>query len=121
MIAVTTAATFAAEYTRDTKKQWTQPLGFTHALFEVAVDVLKRAASSDDKSAVVAAIKSTNLHTVVGPVSWGKGPVPNVTKTPLVGGQWVRGKDFRFDMVVVSNKAASSIPVAGKLRPIGQA
>ena len=27
-----------------TKKQWTQPIGFVHALFEVAVDVLKRAA-----------------------------------------------------------------------------
>ena len=47
--------------------------------------------------------------------------MPNVTKTPLVGGQWVRGKDFRFDMVVVSNKAAPNIPVSGKLRPIGQA
>jgi branched-chain amino acid transport system substrate-binding protein len=115
------AADLAAAYTKDTKKQWTQPLGFAHALFEVAVDALKRAASLDDKSAVVAAIKATNLNTVVGPVSWGKGPVPNVTKTPLVGGQWVRGKDFRFDMVVVSNKAASNIPVAGKLRPIGQA
>jgi branched-chain amino acid transport system substrate-binding protein len=115
------AADLAAAYTKDTKKQWTQPLGFTHALFEVAVDVLKRAASVDEKNAVVAAIKATNLNTVVGPVNWGKGPVPNVTKTPLVGGQWVRGKDFRFDMVVVSNKAASSIPVSGKLRPIGQA
>jgi branched-chain amino acid transport system substrate-binding protein len=115
------AADLGAAYTKETKKQWTQPLGFTHALFEVAVDVLKRAASLDDKSAVVAAIKATNLNTVVGPISWGKGPVPNVTKTPLVGGQWVRGKEFRFDMVVVSNKAASSIPVSGKLRPIGQA
>jgi len=85
------------------------------------VDVLKRAASLDDKSAGVAAIKGTNLNTVVGPISWAKGPVPNVTKTPLVGGQWGRGKDFRFDMVVVSNRAATNIPVSGKLRPIGQA
>jgi len=115
------AADLAAAYTRDTKKQWTQPLGFTHALFEVAVDALKRSASLDDKAAVVAAIKATNLNTVVGPISWAKGPVPNVTKTPLVGGQWVRGKEFRFDVVVVSNQAASSIPVSGKLRPIGQA
>jgi len=54
------AADLGAAYTKETKKQWTQPLGFTHALFEVAVDVLKRAASLDDKSAVVAAIKATN-------------------------------------------------------------
>jgi branched-chain amino acid transport system substrate-binding protein len=115
------AAELGAAYTKDTKKQWTQPLGFTHALFEVAVDVLKRASSVDDKNAVVAAIKATNLNTVVGPISWGKGPVPNVTKTPLVGGQWGRGKEFRFDMAIVSNKAATSIPLSGKLRPIGKA
>ena len=75
----------------------------------------------DDKSAVVAAIKATDLNSVVGPISWAKGPVPNVTKTPLVGGQWGRGKDFRFDMVIVSNRAAPNIPASGKLRPIGQA
>jgi branched-chain amino acid transport system substrate-binding protein len=115
------AAELGAAYTKDTKKQWTQPLGFTHALFEVAVDVLKRAPSVDDKSAIVAAIRATNLNTVVGPVGWGKGPVPNVTKTPLVGGQWGRGKEFRFDMAIVSNKTAPAIPLSGKLRPIGQA
>ena len=115
------AGELGAAYTKDTKKQWTQPLGFTHALFEVAVDVLKRASSVDDKSAIVAAIRATNLNTVVGPVGWGKGPVPNVTKTPLVGGQWGRGKEFRFDMAIVSNKTAPAVPVSGKLRPIGQA
>jgi branched-chain amino acid transport system substrate-binding protein len=114
-----TAGQLAAAYTRDTKKQWTQPLGFVHALFEVGVDALKRAASVDDKAGIVAAIKATSLNTVVGPISWAKGPVPNVSKTPLVGGQWVKGKDFRFDMVIVSNRAATSIPAAGTLRPIG--
>ena len=64
----------------------------------------------DDKSAVIAAIKATNLDTIVGPINWSKGPVPNVTKTPLVGGQWVQGKDFPFDLVVVSNKTAPNIP-----------
>jgi branched-chain amino acid transport system substrate-binding protein len=38
-----------------------------------------------------------------------------------VGGQWGRGKDFRFDVSVVSNRAAPSIPASGKLRPIGPA
>jgi branched-chain amino acid transport system substrate-binding protein len=115
------AADLAAAYTKETKKQWTRPLGFTHALFEVAVDVLKRTASADDKGAIVTAIRATDLQTVVGPISWAKGPVPNVTKTPLVGGQWGRGKDFRFDMAIVSKRTAPSIPASGKLRPIGQA
>ena len=36
------AKELAAAYQAATKKQWTQPIGFAHALFEVAVDVLKR-------------------------------------------------------------------------------
>jgi branched-chain amino acid transport system substrate-binding protein len=112
------AAALATAYTRETRKQWTQPLGFIHALFEVGLDALRRATSPDDRAAVAAAVKATRLDTIVGPVSWGKGPVPNVTRTPLVGGQWGRGKDFRFDMTIVSNGAAPSIPVAGKLRPL---
>jgi branched-chain amino acid transport system substrate-binding protein len=114
-----TGAELAAAYTRETKKQWTQPLGFIHALFEVGLDVLKRASSVDDKAAVISAIKATKLDTIVGPVGWGQGPVPNVTKTPLVGGQWVKGKEFRFDMVIVTNRAAPAVPTSGKLRPIG--
>ncbi len=48
--------------------------------------------------------------------------MPNVTKTPLVGGQWGKGKDAsRFDMTIVSNASAPNIPVAGKLRPLRQA
>jgi branched-chain amino acid transport system substrate-binding protein len=59
----------------------------------------------------------------VGPISWAKGPVPNVTKTPLVGGQWglVKSKDARFDIAIVSNRSAPNIPAAGKLRPLRQA
>ena len=99
----------------------TQPLGFIHALFEVGLDALKRASSIDDKAAITAAIKATDLNTLVGPISWAKGPVPNVTKTPLVGGQWGKGKDVRFDMTIVSNRSATNIPTAGKLRPLKQA
>ena len=118
-----TAAAFAAEYTREAKKQWTQPLGFIHALFEVGLDALRRASSLDDRAAIVAAIKATDLTTIVGPISWAKGPVPNVTKTPLVGGQWGLRKtgDPRFDITIVSNRSATSIPVGGKLRPLRQA
>lgn len=115
------AASIAAEYTRETKKQWTQPIGFIHALFEVAADTLKRTGNVDDKAALAAAIKGTNVNTIVGPVSWAKGPVPNVGKTPLVGGQWGKGSGFPFDMTIVSNKTAPTIPTAGKLRPIRQA
>ena len=32
-------------YIEATKRPWTQPIGYQHALFEVAIDVLKRAKS----------------------------------------------------------------------------
>ena len=111
---------FADAYENDTKKQWTQPIGFIHALFEVAADTLKRSKSLDDKAAIRDALVATNLNTIVGPISWGKmAPFPNVAKTPLVGGQWVKGKKYKFDLVIVENQTAPNIPVGGKLKPIG--
>lgn len=109
------AAEFAASYEAATKKQWTQPLGFSHALFEVAVDVLKRTKNLDDKQGIRDAIAATKIDTIVGHVAWGNGPVKNVAKTPLVGGQWVKGKKFKYELVVVSNAAAPNIPLGGKL------
>ncbi|HEY9064865.1 MAG TPA: ABC transporter substrate-binding protein, partial [Burkholderiaceae bacterium] len=40
------AKDLVAAYETSTKKQWTQPIGFAHALFEVAADALKRAKST---------------------------------------------------------------------------
>jgi branched-chain amino acid transport system substrate-binding protein len=110
------AADLAAAYEKGTGKQWTQPLGFGHALFEVANDTLKRAKSVDDKAAIRDSLVATNLNTIVGPIAWGKGPVKNVAKTPLVGGQWVKGKKHKYDLIVVNNQTAANIPVAGKLK-----
>jgi branched-chain amino acid transport system substrate-binding protein len=112
------AGDLAAAYTTQTGKQWTQPIGFVHALAEVALDALTRAADLTDKSAIVAAIKATQLNTIVGPIDWSKGPMPNVAKTPLVGGQWGKGSAFPFELTVVSNVLAPTIPVGGKLRPL---
>ena len=39
-------------------------------------------------------------------------PVKNVTKTPLVAGQWQR-KNGKFDLVIAENKTAPNIPVGG--------
>jgi branched-chain amino acid transport system substrate-binding protein len=112
------ATSFAAAYEKSTGKQWTQPIGFVHALFEVAADALKRAGNGKDKAKVRDAIRSTNLNTIVGPISWGKGPVPNVAKTPLVGGQWVKGKKYKYDLVIVNNQTAKHIPARAKLKPL---
>ena len=66
------AAEVAAAYTQATGKQWTQPIGFVHSLFEVAADILKRSGDSQDPAANLDALLKTNLDTIVGPISWGK-------------------------------------------------
>jgi branched-chain amino acid transport system substrate-binding protein len=112
-----TAKDLGDGYTEATQRQWTQPIGFVHALFEVAADVLKRA-SEVTPEAIVESIKATNLDTIVGTIQWTGEPFPNVAKTKLVGGQWKPGTDFPFDLVVVSNAALPDVPVGGELEPI---
>lgn len=111
------AGELAEAYQKETGKQWTQPIGFVHALFEVAADTLGRTTNVDDKSAIAAALKATNLNTIVGSLSWANGPVPNVAKTPLVGGQWGKGTDFPFELTIVHSDYAD-IPVGGEARPM---
>ncbi len=118
------AKSLADSYTADTGKQWTQPIGFAHALFEVAADALKRTSSLDDKAALRDAIKATSLDTIVGHIAWdGTGLPPfaatNVAKTPLVGGQWGKGTTTMYEITLVSNKDHPNIPTAGTMRPIG--
>lgn len=112
------ARVLAESYENSTKKQWTQPLGFAHALFELASDALKRSKSL--KTADVRdAVATTRLKTIVGDVAWGgQGPFRNISKTPLVLGQWNKGKKFKYELSIVNNDAAKTIPVAGKLRLI---
>lgn len=110
------AADYAAAYESAAGKQWTQPLGFGHALFEIAVDALRRTEDIDSKASIRDALAATKLDTLVGPVSWDGGPVKNVAKTPLVGGQWVRGSKYKYNLRVVNNETAPSIPAAGSLK-----
>jgi branched-chain amino acid transport system substrate-binding protein len=112
------AADLAAAYESATKKQWTQPLGFAHALFEVAADVLRRTQDLGKPASIRDAVAATDLATIVGPVRWSGGPVKNVAKTPLVGGQWKRGGKFKYQLVVVSNRQAPNVPAQGQLTPI---
>ncbi len=113
-----TAKQLTDAYVKATKRPWTQPIGYQHALFEVAIDVLKRSKNPHDPKATLAAITSTNYHSMVGPVHWAGKPVKNVSKTPLVAGQWQRQKDGKFDLVITENKSAPEIPVGGKLKPL---
>jgi branched-chain amino acid transport system substrate-binding protein len=108
------------QYESATGKQWTQFVGFVHALFEVCFDVLARAGSTD-KQAIADAAAATKLDTIVGPIQYGANGVPkNVSPTSLVGGQWQKtsGGKFPFDLVVTNNSLSPEIPVNGTLKPL---
>jgi branched-chain amino acid transport system substrate-binding protein len=110
------AKALADAYEASAKKQWTQPIGFAHALFEVAADALKRSKGVGAKE-VRDAVAATNLNTVVGPVKWGgAGPFKNVSKTPLVLGQWNKGMKHKVELSIVNNEAAKNIPTGGSLK-----
>ena len=100
-------------YTGATRRPWSQPIGYQHALFEVAIDVLKRAKNIEPKS-ILDAVIATNYNSIVGPVHWTGQPVKNVSKTPLVAGQWQRHAGA-FELVITANKPAPEIPVGGTL------
>ena len=117
------AGEVAAAYTAATGRQWTQPIGFVHALFEVARDALGRVSDTKDAVAVAEAIAATQLDTVVGRVAWDGAGLPpfaarNVAKTPLVGGQWRRRDGGGYDLVIVDNQTAPAIPTGGAMEPI---
>lgn len=105
-------------YSTASGRPWTQPIGFKHALFEVVADVVKRAEDLEDPEAIVSAIARSNLDTIVGNVNWANGPINNVTKTPLVAGQWQKDGDA-MDLKIVANSAAPNIPLTGTLNLLG--
>ncbi len=115
-----TAQQFCDAYTAATGKQWTQPIGFKHANMEVAIDALKRSASLKPKD-ILKAITETDYNSLVGPITWKGGklnPVKNVCTTPLVGGQWKKGKRFAYDLHTVFNGSAPDIPLDSSFEPV---
>lgn len=119
-----TSAELAQAFTEATGRPWTQPIGFTHALFEVALDTLRRSADPTDLDANAEAIAATDMETIVGPVAFGRDNVPefaraNVATTQLVGGQWrLRDDANGYDLVIVDNQTAPEIPAAGEMEAI---
>ena len=104
----------AEGYTSSTGRAWTQPLGFRHALFEVVADVVSRAEDLEDPKAITTAIAATKLDTIVGKVDWSSGPVKNVSKTPLVSGQWQK-KNGALNLEIIANSNATNIPITSEL------
>ena len=110
------SAELAAAYTKATGKPWTMPVGFKHSLFEVALAALKASGGKSPK-AIRDALRNTDLDTIVGHINFKNGPVPSVSKTPLVGGQWQKKGDA-FELLIVENSLATNVPIGAQLKPI---
>ena len=94
------------------------PLGFKHSLFEIAIDALRRTEDPSDPASIRDAIAATDYASIVGPINFQTGPVPNISKTPLVGGQW-RIVDGKPVIDIVENGDHPNIAKTADVRLIG--
>jgi branched-chain amino acid transport system substrate-binding protein len=106
-------------YTKKTGKEWNQQLGSSMALIDVGIAALKTSKDPKNKDAVAKAMKTLKVETPNGVLHWGKGPVPNVVATPIIGGQWrhTPGKRFKIDFLLCEHAADHKVPVQSHLRP----
>lgn len=96
---------------KDTKKQWTMPLGLTYAGLEIALNAIQRAQSLD-KAKIKNVLADTDLDTIVGHIKYDRN---HCSETPLVGGQWMKGKRWPWELGIVYNKQHPQIPTSTRL------
>src|SRR5260221_6310116 len=77
--------------------------------------VLKRAKNLGEPASILEAIVATDYHSIVGPIKWSGKPVKNISKTPLVAGQW-RKSDNGIELVICEDATAPNIKSQAKLR-----
>lgn len=116
------AKEMADEWESTTGKQWTAVLGYTHAVWEVALAGLKASGDPKDKKAVQAALAKLTLETVVGKVDFASAKVPGLTSTPLVAGQWRKAKSgkFKYDLVVTYKGSDSPFQVEDEFKLLSE-
>ena len=108
----------ADQWEAEQGRQWTQPLGYSHAIWEVALDILKRSANPLDRTANRDAMVATNLDTLIGNVNFSTGPHPNVSATPIFGGQWVKGEKWPYDLKIVDNTVNNLFAPEQAMKPL---
>jgi len=116
------ARELATEWENTTGKQWTQPLGYAHAIWEVGLAALASSGDPNDKEAVRHAIANLSVDTIVGPVRLKDTPIKNVSVTSMAAGQWRKTKSGRFpyELLIVYNATAPQIPVEAKLKLLSE-
>jgi len=101
----------ADAYQKETKKQWTQPIGGFYSGWEIVADVFRRA-QSIDKEVLRKALADTDLDTICGHVKFND---KNVSVMPSGLIQWVKGSQYPFDCKIVANGNYKVIKTQSKL------
>ncbi len=107
-------------YEKATGRQWTQQIGASMALLDAGFDTLTKSGAPKDKAAVAKALGTLKVVTPVGPIDFTKGPVPNVSSTPIIGCQWVKakaGSKFQLDLPITEHADDPKVPIGAALRP----
>ena len=101
------------QWTKETGKQWVAAVGAKHYAWERAYDALVRAETLE-KTKLREAIAKTDMKTAIfaDHVKYNK---ENWSETPLVGGQWVKGKKWPWELQIISNKQNPNIPLTGEM------
>ena len=110
-----TCAQLADNYAKASGKVWTAQIGATASLFDAAVATVRTCADPGDRAALVAAMAKLKTPTAVGDIDFTAGPVPNCTPTGLVGVQWMRGANGKFDLNIVANADHPKVPLTGQM------
>jgi branched-chain amino acid transport system substrate-binding protein len=101
----------ADAYESSSSKQWTAPLGGLYSGYEVVADALKRAQTLD-KEALRKALAAIDLNTIQGYTKFNE---KNIAIVPSGGLQWIKGKKFPFQPVLVSNGNYKMLPKEAKM------
>ncbi|UNK39958.1 ABC transporter substrate-binding protein (plasmid) [Shinella sp. H4-D48] len=105
--------TLVDRYEEATGKPYVPPLGYDDASYDVLLSAIQRAGTKD-RDAVLAALKTTKLDTVDGPIAFNS---QNYSVQPLAGAQW------RFDEATgkivketVFNEVYPSVKKTGEMK-----
>ncbi|SHG52549.1 amino acid/amide ABC transporter substrate-binding protein, HAAT family [Kaistia soli DSM 19436] len=120
-----TAREVATAWETATGAQWTQPLGYMHALYEVGLAALKHAKDPRDKEGIREGIRQMALDTVVGPVNFRDSKIKSVAVTEVAMGQWSKtpeGSKFPYELGIVyaDPQIAPNLKPNAKMRLLGQ-
>jgi branched-chain amino acid transport system substrate-binding protein len=112
-----TSAQLADAYEKTSGKVANVQIGATASLFDAAVATIRSAADPKDRASLAQAMSRLKTETAVGLVDFTTGPVPNCATTGLVGVQWMRGANGKFNVNIVSNADNPRVALTGAMTP----